>query len=107
MRLEDGDIEAAKAALGIEKQLNRAQVEFRRTHVGRMSDGACTPETGLIFIDLRDRSGIVQVVFNPEVSKACHEIASEMRSEYVININGKVIGKAALTYHCRQYHQAP
>jgi len=45
---------------------------------------------GLIFIDLRDREGIVQVVFNPEISKRCHEIASEMRSEYVVRISGEV-----------------
>ncbi len=45
---------------------------------------------GLIFIDLRDREGIVQVVFNPETSKQCHEIANEMRSEYVIRITGEV-----------------
>ncbi len=45
---------------------------------------------GLIFIDLRDREGIVQVVFNPEISKTCHEIASEMRSEYVISVSGEV-----------------
>jgi len=45
---------------------------------------------GLIFIDLRDREGIVQVVFNPEVSKLCHEVASEMRSEYVVRVSGEV-----------------
>ena len=45
---------------------------------------------GLIFIDLRDREGIVQVVFNPEKSKRCHEIASEMHSEYVIRVSGQV-----------------
>ncbi len=45
---------------------------------------------GLIFIDLRDREGIVQVVFNPEISKSCHEIASEMRSEYVVRVSGEV-----------------
>ncbi len=44
----------------------------------------------LIFIDLRDREGIVQVVFNPEISKQCHEIASEMRNEYVVRISGEV-----------------
>ena len=36
---------------------------------------------GLIFIDLRDREGMVQVVFNPETSKSCHAIANEMRTE--------------------------
>jgi len=45
---------------------------------------------GLIFIDLRDREGIVQVVFNPEVSGPCHRVASELRSEYVIRVKGKV-----------------
>jgi len=45
---------------------------------------------GLIFIDLRDREGIVQVVFNPETSKQAHLIASEMRSEYVVRVSGEV-----------------
>jgi len=45
---------------------------------------------GLIFIDLRDREGIVQVVFNPEISKPCHEIAWEMRNEYVVRVSGEV-----------------
>lgn len=45
---------------------------------------------GLIFIDLRDKEGIVQVVFNPDTSKQCHEIASEMRNEYVVRVSGEV-----------------
>ena len=45
---------------------------------------------GLIFIDLRDKEGIVQVVFNPEVSKPNHKIANEMRSEYVVGVGGEV-----------------
>jgi len=45
---------------------------------------------GLIFIDLRDREGIVQVAFNPEVSKTCHQVADNMRSEYVVRISGEV-----------------
>ena len=45
---------------------------------------------GLIFIDLRDREGVVQVVFNPETSKECCEIASEMRNEYVVRVSGEV-----------------
>ena len=48
---------------------------------------------GLIFIDLRNRDGIVQVAFNPEVSKQCHEVASEMRSEYVVRVWGKVAAR--------------
>jgi len=45
---------------------------------------------GLIFIDLRDREGIVQAVFNPEVSKQCLKIASAMRNEYVVRVDGVV-----------------
>ncbi|MDH6365094.1 aspartyl-tRNA synthetase [Enterococcus sp. PF1-24] len=50
---------------------------------------------GVIFIDLRDREGIVQVVFNPELSKEAWEIADKCRSEYVIEITGKVIRRDA------------
>ena len=41
---------------------------------------------GLIFIDLRDRTGIVQVVFNPEISKEALEIAENIRNEFVIEV---------------------
>ena len=51
----------------------------------------------LIFIDLRDREGIVQVVFNPEISKLCHEIANEMRNEYVVRISGEVVPRPSGT----------
>src|SRR5437867_4555053 len=44
----------------------------------------------LIFIDLRDRSGICQVVFRPEASVEAHEAASELRGEYVIAVAGRV-----------------
>jgi aspartyl-tRNA synthetase len=43
---------------------------------------------GLIFVDLRDRSGIVQVVFNPEVNQSAHEKAKQIRSEDVIAVRG-------------------
>ncbi len=45
---------------------------------------------GLIFIDLRDRAGITQVVFNPEINDAVHQQAHQLRSEYCITIQGKV-----------------
>ncbi len=52
---------------------------------------------GLIFIDIRDRSGLVQVVFNPEVSPAGHEVAAEMRQEYVIRVVGTVVRRPSGT----------
>jgi aspartyl-tRNA synthetase len=45
---------------------------------------------GLIFIDLRDQAGIVQVVFNPEVAPQAHSIAQSLRSEWVLRIKGRV-----------------
>jgi aspartyl-tRNA synthetase len=45
---------------------------------------------GLIFIDLRDREGITQVVFDPETSAECHKTANKMRSEYVVQVSGQV-----------------
>ena len=45
---------------------------------------------GLVFIDLRDHSGVVQVVFNPGVSGTVHEVGAELRNEYVVQITGNV-----------------
>ncbi|KOR13494.1 aspartate--tRNA ligase [Staphylococcus carnosus] len=45
---------------------------------------------GLIFVDLRDREGYVQIVFNPDFSKEALEIAESIRSEYVIEVEGTV-----------------
>ncbi len=45
---------------------------------------------GLIFIDLRDRWGAIQVVFNPAHAPQAHTKASDLRSEYVVRVEGKV-----------------
>ncbi|TDM23640.1 aspartate--tRNA ligase [Macrococcoides canis] len=45
---------------------------------------------GLIFIDLRDREGVVQIVFNPDFSKEALAVSETIRSEYVIEVHGKV-----------------
>ncbi len=45
---------------------------------------------GVIFVDLRDREGITQIVFNPEMDARVHEKAHEIRNEFVIAIRGKV-----------------
>ncbi|MEY8733694.1 aspartate--tRNA ligase [Peribacillus frigoritolerans] len=46
---------------------------------------------GVIFIDLRDRSGVVQVVFNPDISADALATAEKIRNEYVLDIQGTVI----------------
>ncbi|MBS4217047.1 aspartate--tRNA ligase [Bacillus sp. FJAT-49711] len=48
---------------------------------------------GLIFIDLRDRTGIVQIVFNPEISRQALEIAEKVRNEYVVDVRGTVVAR--------------
>ena len=45
---------------------------------------------GVIFIDLRDREGLVQVVFNPEISAGCHNEAGRIRTEFVLAVKGLV-----------------
>jgi aspartyl-tRNA synthetase len=45
---------------------------------------------GVIFVDLRDREGITQVVFNPGVDQAVHAKAHSIRNEYVLAVRGKV-----------------
>lgn len=49
---------------------------------------------GLIFVDVRDRSGLVQVVFNPEISETAIQVADKLRNEYIIQVNGTVIARA-------------
>ncbi|OKP88726.1 MULTISPECIES: aspartate--tRNA ligase [Paenibacillus] len=46
---------------------------------------------GVLFIDLRDRSGIVQIVFNPDYSGEALQTADKVRSEYVLSVTGKVV----------------
>jgi aspartyl-tRNA synthetase len=48
---------------------------------------------GLIFVELRDRQGIVQVVFNPELNREAHEKAQSLRSEFVVGLRGKVVAR--------------
>ena len=45
---------------------------------------------GVIFIDLRDVAGLVQIVFNPEISRDSYETAESLRSEFCIRVSGEV-----------------
>ncbi len=69
-------------------ELDLASVDQRTTLMGwvlRRRDHG-----GVIFIDLRDRWGVTQVVFNPEISQAVHAKAHQLRSEWVIAVQGRV-----------------
>ena len=61
-----------------EKVILKGWVQRRRDH------------GGVIFIDLRDRSGLVQIVFNPDIDKEAFKKADQLRSEYVIGVEGEV-----------------
>jgi len=72
--------------------------ELRNTDIGRevvlMGWAAHRRDHGgVIFVDLRDREGITQIVFNPEISTEVHGKAQEIRSEYVLGVRGKVIAR--------------
>ncbi len=66
-------------AADIGKKVELAGWVFRRRDHG-----------GLIFIDLRDVTGIVQVVFSPDIAPEAHAVGHEIKQEYVIRIEGKV-----------------
>lgn len=52
---------------------------------------------GLIFIDLRDRTGISQIVFNSDIAKDAHKLAEALRSEFVIAVKGIVVNRSPET----------
>jgi aspartyl-tRNA synthetase len=49
---------------------------------------------GLVFVDVRDRSGLVQVVFNPEAAPDAHARAHELRAEWVISTSGELVRRS-------------
>ena len=76
--------------------------ELRTKHVGQTPTLAGwvhrrRDHGNLIFIDLRDREGIVQVVFNPELAPEAHESADKVRNEWVIQVVGKVVARSDAT----------
>ena len=48
---------------------------------------------GCVFIDLRDREGITQVMFDPSVSEVAHRLAGDLRNEFCIGVHGRVISR--------------
>ena len=69
--------------------------ELRKSHVGEQVSLAGwvhrrRDHGNLIFIDLRDREGIAQVVFNPDVDADAHKVAQRLRIEWVVQVKGQV-----------------
>jgi len=69
--------------------------ELNKSHVGKKVKLAGwvnkrRDHGSMIFIDIRDRYGLTQLVFDPEISKKAHELAKELRNEWVILIHGEV-----------------
>jgi aspartyl-tRNA synthetase len=74
--------------------------EVRVEHIGRRIALAGWVDTrrdhgSLVFIDLRDRAGICQLVINPERSPDAHGLTHEIRNEFVLRVDGEVVARAA------------
>src|SRR5256886_17136958 len=50
---------------------------------------------GLIFVDLRDRAGLIQVIVNPATNAHAFEVASSLHDEYVVEVHGEVARRPA------------
>ncbi len=68
--------------------LDSSRIDQRQTLAGWVDSRR--DHGGVIFVDLRDRSGIVQVVFSPELSPEAYRTAEQLRSEWVIQVSGVV-----------------
>jgi len=74
--------------------------ELRREHVGSYATicgwvNSRRDHGGLVFIDVRDRYGLTQVVFNPTDAPEAHELARTLRNEDVIQVGGNVVPRGA------------
>ena len=92
-----------------EARLPRFITELKRTHTcGELSKANLDQEVvlfgwvhnrrdhgGAVFIDLRDREGVTQVVFEQDVRPEVHELAGQLRLEYCVGVRGKVVSRGA------------
>ena len=73
--------------------------EVRSEHVGQRLTLAGWVDTrrdhgGLVFVDLRDRAGICQLVIHPERAREAHAVTHEIRNEFVLRVEGEVVARA-------------
>jgi aspartyl-tRNA synthetase len=76
--------------------------EVRAEHVGRRVTLAGWVDTrrdhgGLVFVDLRDRTGVTQLVVNPERAAQAATAAHELRNEFVVRAEGELVARAPET----------
>ena len=76
--------------------------EPRAEHVGRRVKLAGwvarrRDHGGLVFVDLRDRAGVTQLVLNPEWAPAAAELAKEIRNEFVLRAEGEIVARSPET----------
>ena len=78
-------------------QLNLTNVDQTVTLSGWVS---CVRDLGgILFVELRDRSGFFQIVANPQINPQVHKVLEQVRSEYVIKAVGKVSKRPEETYN--------
>lgn len=78
-------------------KLNLTNIEEQVTLSGWVS---CIRDLGgILFVELRDRSGFFQIVANPQINPDIHKVLEHVRSEYVIKVTGKVSKRPPETYN--------
>ena len=50
---------------------------------------------GCVFIDLRDRDGLTQIVFDPQIAEEAHRVSGDLRTEWVLGLTGRVRGRGS------------
>lgn len=78
-------------------KLNLTNIEEQVTLSGWVS---CIRDLGgILFVELRDRSGFFQIVANPQINPDIHKVLEHVKSEYVIKVTGKVSKRPPETYN--------
>lgn len=78
-------------------QLNLTNIDEQITLSGWVS--TIRDLGGILFVELRDRSGFFQIVANPQVNPEIHKVLEKVKTEYVIKVSGKVTKRPEETYN--------